>query len=52
MNKITETLRNALTFERALGMAAAFVVTASALALVHAFVGAEFAGQVTVLVGA
>ncbi|MBL8513550.1 MAG: hypothetical protein JNJ55_06130 [Betaproteobacteria bacterium] len=52
MKKITDKLLNAITFERGLGIAAAFVITASAFALVHAFGGADFAGQVTMLVGA
>ncbi len=52
MKSITKKLIHAMTFERALGFAAAFVLTASAFALVHAFGGAEFAGNVTLLVGA
>jgi ABC-type transporter Mla maintaining outer membrane lipid asymmetry permease subunit MlaE len=50
MRNLKSMIVNAMTFERTLGFAAAFVVAASAFALLHAFGGADFAGQVTMLV--
>jgi len=52
MKNFTTRLGHALTFERALALAAAFVLATSAFALMHAFRGAEYSGLVTLLVGA
>jgi hypothetical protein len=51
MNTLKKRLRNLVTLDRALGVAAAFVVTASGFALLHALGGAEFTSHVQVVMG-